>query len=222
MTILVQILVVLGAGFMLASILASFSLKEKVPAALRTRWRYISGLMIFFLAGYAAFAVILASRIAFPLELLTGVIFFWGAVFVFLVVRLTRETINKIHGSREQIALAHKHVVLKNKEIEKTQAEKEKLINDLQNALQEVDMLSGLLPICAWCKKIRDDRGYWNQLETYIIKHSKAKFSHGMCPDCAARNVLHSKAPDEAPEPLPPPPTSPPSHPSSETKHGNA
>jgi hypothetical protein len=44
--------------------------------------------------------------------------------------------------------------------------------------------LSGLIPICASCKKIRDDKGYWNQLETFIQQHSKAEFSHGICPDC--------------------------------------
>jgi hypothetical protein len=48
-----------------------------------------------------------------------------------------------------------------------------------------VKQLSGLLPICASCKKIRDDRGYWNQLEHYISDHSEADFTHGICPDCA-------------------------------------
>jgi len=56
--------------------------------------------------------------------------------------------------------------------------------NKLQKALDEVTQLQGLLPICANCKKIRDDKGYWNILETYIEKHSEASFSHGMCPDC--------------------------------------
>ena len=54
----------------------------------------------------------------------------------------------------------------------------------LENALEEVKELSGLLPICAGCKKIRDDKGYWNQIETYIEKHSKAEFSHGLCEAC--------------------------------------
>jgi len=56
--------------------------------------------------------------------------------------------------------------------------------NELQIALSQVNQLSGLLPICASCKKIRDDKGYWNQIESYIIKHSEADFSHGICPDC--------------------------------------
>ena len=51
--------------------------------------------------------------------------------------------------------------------------------------MSEIKTLSGLLPICASCKKIRDDKGYWNQIEGYIQKHSAAKFSHGMCPKCS-------------------------------------
>ena len=65
--------------------------------------------------------------------------------------------------------------------------EKEKLIAELQSALSKVKQLSGFLPICASCKKIRDDKGYWNQLEAYIRDHSEVEFSHGICPDCAKR-----------------------------------
>ena len=67
------------------------------------------------------------------------------------------------------------------------EAEREKLIGDLRDALSRVKLLSGLLPICASCKKIRDDRGYWNQIESYIRDHSEANFSHGICPDCARK-----------------------------------
>ena len=62
--------------------------------------------------------------------------------------------------------------------------QKEEMILELENALAKVRTLTGLLPICAWCKKIRDDKGYWNQLETYIGKHSNADFTHGICPGC--------------------------------------
>ena len=66
----------------------------------------------------------------------------------------------------------------------RTEAERDQLIQDLQCALANVKSLSGLLPICAGCKKIRDDQGYWNQVESYIQKHTDARFSHGLCPDC--------------------------------------
>ena len=63
--------------------------------------------------------------------------------------------------------------------------EEEILVGELKAALDQVQKLSGMLPICATCKKIRDDKGYWNKIETYICEHSEAKFTHGMCPDCA-------------------------------------
>ena len=57
----------------------------------------------------------------------------------------------------------------------------------LEDALGSVKTLTGLLPICASCKKIRDDQGYWNQIEVYVRDHSEADFSHGLCPDCERR-----------------------------------
>jgi PAS domain S-box-containing protein len=67
------------------------------------------------------------------------------------------------------------------------EAEREDLIDTLQSALSRVKTLTGLLPICASCKKIRDDQGYWHQVETYISKHTEADFSHGICPSCAQK-----------------------------------
>ena len=67
----------------------------------------------------------------------------------------------------------------------RAEEEKERLIEQLQAALKEVKKLSGLLPICANCKKIRDDSGYWKQIEAYIRDHSEAEFSHSICPECA-------------------------------------
>lgn len=68
--------------------------------------------------------------------------------------------------------------------------ERERLIVELQTALGNVKTLSGLLPICAWCKKIRDDKGYWEQIESYIGKHSEADFTHGICPQCCEKQLL--------------------------------
>ncbi len=66
----------------------------------------------------------------------------------------------------------------------RAEEEKERLIVELQEALANVKTLSGLLPICASCKKIRDDDGYWTMVETYLSERSDAEFSHGICPDC--------------------------------------
>jgi DNA-binding NtrC family response regulator len=65
--------------------------------------------------------------------------------------------------------------------------ERQRLTTELKAALDQVKQLKGLLPICAHCKKIRDDKGYWNQIESYIRDHSEAEFSHSICQECAAR-----------------------------------
>ena len=72
-------------------------------------------------------------------------------------------------------------------EIEKrirAEAERDKVIAELTRALAEVKTLRGLLPICANCKKIRDDNGFWNQIEIYLSSHTDVEFSHGLCPEC--------------------------------------
>jgi HAMP domain-containing protein len=68
-----------------------------------------------------------------------------------------------------------------------TEKEREKLVEDLRDALATIKTLQGILPICSCCKKIRDDEGYWNHLETYISRHTDAVFSHGLCTDCAKK-----------------------------------
>ena len=66
----------------------------------------------------------------------------------------------------------------------KVEEEREKLIEKLQKTLDEIKTLEGLIPICSYCKKIRDDSGFWGNVEQYISKHSNVDFSHGICPDC--------------------------------------
>jgi len=96
--------------------------------------------------------------------IVTGILLSWGIALI---------TLNRLYYSI--------------KKYKQAEEEKERLIDDLQHALSEVKKLSGLLPICASCKKIRDDRGYWNQIESYIKDHSEAQFSHSMCPECAEK-----------------------------------
>lgn len=92
-----------------------------------------------------------------------------------------RDTLEQTVKERT-IELESVNRVLKN-EVE----QKEKLISELRKAVSEVKTLSGLIPICASCKKIRDDKGYWNQIESYIKERSNVDFSHGICPDCAEK-----------------------------------
>jgi len=68
--------------------------------------------------------------------------------------------------------------------LKKAEQEKEKLIIDLQQALSQIKTLHGVLPICSYCKKIRDEEGAWHQLEAYITEHTDTKFTHGICKEC--------------------------------------
>ena len=69
----------------------------------------------------------------------------------------------------------------------RVELEREQVIRELKAALAQVQTLSGLLPICSGCKNIRDDKGYWIQIEEYVRSHSEADFTHGICPDCRGR-----------------------------------
>jgi len=70
-------------------------------------------------------------------------------------------------------------------EHKRTEEEREKLVKELQESLKEIKTLRGILPLCSFCKKIRDDKGYWEQVDVYIHKHLQADISHSICPDCA-------------------------------------
>jgi len=74
---------------------------------------------------------------------------------------------------------------------ERRQAEEAKaiLIEEVERALSEVKTLRGLIPICAWCKNIRNDQGSWEQLEKYLRQHTQAEFSHGICPACLDKRL---------------------------------
>ena len=91
----------------------------------------------------------------------------------------------KLTAGKPEYTRAIFHDITARKQAE---ADMERLIAELQKSLTEVKTLSGLLPICSWCKKIRDDKGYWNQLESYISQHSGVDFSHGVCPDCLRKH----------------------------------
>jgi PAS domain S-box-containing protein len=80
----------------------------------------------------------------------------------------------------------------------RAEAERERLIQELQTALAKVKLLSGLLPICASCKNIRDNQGYWEQVEAYISSHSEATFTHGLCPACIRK--LYPELDDPVPK----------------------
>jgi PAS domain S-box-containing protein len=70
----------------------------------------------------------------------------------------------------------------------RAEEDRERMVQELTEALARVKALSGLRPVCAWCKKIRNDEGYWEQIGSYLAEHSKARGTHGMCPACMAKH----------------------------------
>lgn len=86
-----------------------------------------------------------------------------------------------VHELRARVQVGERVVELQQKLTDR--------VHELEDALSQVKQLRGLLPICCYCKKIRDDRNYWRQVESYITAHSDVEFSHGICPDCYDRIV---------------------------------
>ena len=116
------------------------------------------------------------------------------------VTKQNRGTLSWHHGAvLEETEWKLKHLERQTAEKDKYWQSINETLNaayvEMREALSNVKTLSGLLPICASCKKIRDDKGYWKQIESYVRDHSEAEFSHGICPDCAKKLYAdHEKA----------------------------
>ena len=131
-----------------------------------------------------------------------------GLPFVLLLARIYRVHTSDLKRLNAELR-AHKDNL--EVQVQERTADLQKETKRLQEALANVRTLSGLIPICAHCKKIRDDKGYWNQLEIYIQKNSDALFSHGLCPDCVQQLYPEFANADELVPPPPPAGAPPPS-----------
>jgi GAF domain-containing protein len=107
-----------------------------------------------------------------------------GGVFGTLCAVDTKE--NKWGGEADSLLLTCRDAIEAHLALVLTLEQLNQRNRELEAALGEVRTLRGLLPICATCKKVRDDRGYWAQIDSYVVEHSDVKFSHAICPDCAA------------------------------------
>jgi len=288
--------VLIGAAILSFSIFPTLKIGTRLSGSLTAKWSVVTALIVSFLLGYLFYLYGMITPIHLSREFITGSLFLGGALFVFIVVKLTdsstrqlqseiihrqqlehmlsrakeeweetfdiindaitvhdtdfnvlrankaasellrlpfQEIIGKkcyllYHGqdsppgqcpSCEMIKIGSPSVVEVfephlNKFIEvkalprysedgqltgvvhvlrditkrrRIEQEKENLIEQLEEALASIKTLKGLIPICAWCKKIRDDHGYWEQVEHYIEAHSSAVFTHGICPECVKK-----------------------------------
>jgi len=112
-----------------------------------------------------------------------GIVLTWFAFFGGFVSNIRR----RLRLQKEEIQKVNEEIKIEVEERKRAQVEKDRLIIELKEALSKVKQLSGLLPICSHCKKVRDDNGYWNQIEAYIRDRSEAEFSHGICQECAKK-----------------------------------
>ena len=126
---------------------------------------------------------------------ITGIFGGWGVSFLLMrlkrlhlsVLQSRNELENRVEERTDELLQVNRMLQEDIAERKKIEEEKGKLIVELRNALDKVKQLNGLLPICSSCKKIRDDKGYWIQIEAYIHTHSDAQFSHGICPECTKK-----------------------------------
>ena len=132
-------------------------------------WGWVIGTGVYLDEVHAQFDLISRELVYVSAAILTVIILLSGGI----IYQGLNET-NKRRNAEQELEKYYNH-------LEELVAER---TSELTKALSEVKQLSGLLPICAACKKIRDDQGYWNQIESYIQRHSQAEFSHSICPDC--------------------------------------
>jgi CheY-like chemotaxis protein len=115
--------------------------------------------------------------------------------------RKMEELESRVAERTAELANTNEALQAENTARKQTVVERDQLIRDLQKALANVKSLSGLLPICAGCKKIRDDKNYWHHVESYVAEHTDATFTHGLCPDCIKKwyPELDEEEPEAAP-----------------------
>ncbi len=150
-----------------------------------SKWEYLdSNVKKYGIKSYLAFPVLLEGEVVGSLCVVDTVKRTYSRIEVDIL-----EAFSKAVALEEERKLSQDRFTLWNEELVKKN-------NEIESALARVKTLSGLLPICSSCKRIRDDKGYWNQIEIYIRNHSEAEFSHGICQDCAKKlygDILNKK-----------------------------
>lgn len=160
-------------------------LVTRVADQANTRFRRVLLFSHLEILGYAGLLVFLqaagSAEIPWGREAVKILVVYLFNFYVCLTAR-TAEGLR--HRQKAAIRRANTELVRRRE----TEAALQERNRELETALEEIKVLRGIVPICSYCKKIRDDSGYWNQLEAYLRDHSEAEFSHGICPDCVRRH----------------------------------
>lgn len=161
---------------------------------LRLTRRAYMGLVIWVMGLYGALLLVeyLEQRPSFQMPdelflfILFGIVLVWFAIISGLIASGRR----RLKNHSKTIQMASKEIKMEVRDRRRLEMEKTQLILELQEALSKVKVLNGLLPLCASCKKIREDAGYWNRLDDYFGKHANASFTHSICTECTKAAVL--------------------------------
>ncbi len=152
---------------------------------LRARFVWAAALSIFLVVMFEVTSLVLTDP---PAAVLMNTNFFFNAAMVIGMVACY---------SLEFFARKNYYLMIlldrEKKKLSRLNADLKKRVQELKEAHKEIKILSGLIPICSHCKKIRDDKGYWNQIESYISEHSDAVFSHALCPECLEELYGHEE-----------------------------
>jgi hypothetical protein len=172
---------VVGASALLQLVAAVLALRLIRITGTRTAWIIISiAILIQAIRRLVELFRLLSGDAYYCTDTFDNLLAFTISLFMACGLALIAPLFLTIKRSEEALRAA-------NVKTSEEKVERERLINELQEALASIRTLKGLIPICASCKRIRDDEGYWEQIDEYIRKHSEAEFTHGICPDCARR-----------------------------------
>ena len=166
------------------------------------------GKVLLLIAGLSVFVQILTAILALRLIGVTGAINAWAFLSIAIILMSARriydlldvflgnaffqtDLLPELLGFTTSLFMFAGIVLISPifKTIKQSEEKQRALTNELKKRLSDIKTLSAMLPICSYCKKIRDDKGYWELLDAYVSKHTDAQFSHGICPECAEKIV---------------------------------
>jgi hypothetical protein len=147
---------------------------------------WLGSLASFLLLGLMCIVFAIGDRVAYFTSYKADLIL--RLITSYITVTLIALVMERVrHITQNRLRISNTKLEEAVKSLEQAHNEKDSLILELQQTIDEVKTLKGIIPICASCKKIRDDSGYWQQVEEYVKNHSDAEFSHGICPECVKK-----------------------------------
>jgi hypothetical protein len=179
--VLVTTIIIVAASVLFQFIAAYFAVKLIGITGKKTAWLLVAAaISLMTVRRIESLALMIWGNLPGPPDIMFEVIGLIISCFMAAGIYLIQPVFSSMTRAEETLQNM-------NTKLSALSEEQQKLIEELQGALAKIKTLKGMLPICASCKKVRDDKGYWSQIEAYISEHSEAEFSHGLCPECAQK-----------------------------------